>query len=150
MDIKTIMTKEVISCHPETTVAEIARLLFDHNLTGMPVVDYHNKVVGIVTEYDLMSKHMGVHIPTYMKLLESLGRNEVGTRIRDELEAILRTTAKEIMTDKAVTVRPESIVENAALIFSEQRINPLPVVDKSGQLVGIVSRADIVKLFKKK
>lgn len=150
MDIKTIMTKKVISCSPETTVAEIARLLFDRNLTGMPVVDGKGKVVGIVTEYDLMSKYMGVHIPTYVKLLESLGRNEVGTRIRDELEAILRTTAREIMTDKAVTVSPESTVESAAVIFSEQRINPLPVVDKAGKLVGIVSRADIVKLFKKK
>ncbi len=149
MDIKTIMTKNVISCNLETTVAEIAHLLFDRNLTGMPVVDKAGKVVGIVTEYDLMSKNMGVHIPTYMRLLESLGQSEVGTRIRDELEAILRTTAREIMTDKAVTVRPDSTVESAALIFSEQRINPLPVVDKAGMLVGIVSRADIVKLFKK-
>ena len=150
MDIKTIMTKKVISCHPETTVAEIAHLLFDRNLTGMPVVDGSGKVVGIVTEYDLMSKNLGVHIPTYMKLLESLGKKEVGTRIRDELEAILRTTAREIMTDKAVTVRPDSTVENAARMFGEQRINPLPVVDKAGTLVGIVSRADIVNLFKKK
>lgn len=143
------MTKTVISVAPTATVAEIAHLLFDKNLSGLPVVDSARKVIGIVTEYDLMSRHMSVHIPTYMSLLETLTSSQGSTRIMDELEAVRRTTAEAIMTTPVVTVKEDTPVEEAARIFSDQRINPLPVVDKAGKLVGIVSRADIVKLFKR-
>lgn len=150
MRVAAIMTKQVVSVVSSATVAEIAHLLFDKNLSGVPVVDADRRVVGIVTEYDLMSRNMSVHIPTYMSLLESLSSSQGGTRIMDELEAVRRTTAEAVMTAPVVTVREETPVEDAARIFAEQRINPLPVVDKEGKLIGIVSRADVVKLFRHK
>lgn len=149
MHVASIMTKKVVSVVPGATVAEIAHLLFDKNLSGVPVVDDARQVVGIVTEYDLMSRHMSVHIPTYMSLLETIATSQGSTRIMDELEAVRRTTAEAIMTSPVVTVKEDTAVEEAARIFAGQRINPLPVVDKAGKLIGIVSRADIVKLFKR-
>jgi len=144
------MTKEVISVHADATVAEIAHILFERNLTGVPVIEQDGTVIGIITEYDLMSRNMAVHIPTYVRLLESLEGEQSGTRMMDEMEAIRRTTARAIMTAPVVTLWKETTVDEAARIFSEAHINPLPVVDEQGKLAGIVSRSDIVKLFRRK
>lgn len=150
MKVEAIMTKEVISVHADATVAEIAHILFERNLTGVPVIEQDGAVIGIITEYDLMSRNMAVHIPTYVRLLESLEGEQSGTRMMDEMEAIRRTTARAIMTAPVVTLWKETTVDEAARIFSEAHINPLPVVDEQGKLAGIVSRSDIVKLFRRK
>jgi len=150
MKVEAIMTKEVISVHADATVAEIAHILFERNLTGVPVIEQDGTVIGIITEYDLMSRNMAVHIPTYVRLLESLEGEQSGTRMMDEMEAIRRTTARAIMTAPVVTLWKETTVDEAARIFSEAHINPLPVVDEQGKLAGIVSRSDIVKLFRRK
>lgn len=147
MKIKTIMTQKVFTVSPDSTVAEASILIFKYNLSGLPVVDEGNYVVGIVTEYDIMSKPLKVNIPIYINLLETVGAETGNTKVQDEVEAIRRTTVGEIMTVPVVTIAPDEEIAVAARIFSEQRINPLPVVDKKNKLVGIVSRADIVKLF---
>jgi CBS domain-containing protein len=144
--VSEIMTREVITVSPETPIHEVARLIFDRNLTGMPVVDGEGKVVGIITEYDLMSRSEHIHLPTYMNLLGQLGGGN--KQIAGAIEKIQHLEAKDVMTAEVVTVTPYLEVEKAADIFASQHINPLPVVEE-GRLVGIVSRADIVKLFKK-
>lgn len=147
MLIKEIMTKEVITVDPDTPLHDVARLLFDHNLTGMPVVEKDGKVVGIVTEYDLMSRSDNTHLPTYLKVLSEFDFHQAKP-LKNVIEKVQELRVRDIMTERVIVLGPEEAVEEAAEIFSKQHINPLPVVE-DGRLVGIISRADIVKLFKK-
>jgi len=148
MHVKDIMTTSVIHVTTETPVSQVADLLFDKNLTGMPVVDENKHVVGMITEYDLLSRQEHIHIPSYMKLLSQFKVAGDKRAVKNEIDKILTLKASDIMTRPVVTISPETEVSEAARIFSDDRINPLPIVDSNGQLAGIVSRADIVKLFK--
>lgn len=150
MMVRDIMTKEVISADPGMPITEVARLLFENNLTGMPVLDPESKVVGIVTEYDLMSPELNIHIPTYIEFLQSLGsaKDSVAEQFKDEAKRIANTTAEDVMTKGVITAHPTTSVEMLISLITEHRINPVPVVDEGNILVGIASRADLVKLLR--
>lgn len=148
MTVQEIMTKKVISVSPDTSVSAVAELLFDGNLTGVPVVDSENYVIGIVTEYDLVSKHEHFHIPTYTKIIGQLQTSKKDSHTQAHLANVQSLTVGDIMTHDVVTLREFDDVSKAASIFSTQRINPLPVLDGNRKLIGIVSRADLVKLLK--
>jgi len=148
MHVRDVMTSNVISVTTETPVSTVAELLFDKNLTGTPVVDENKHVVGMITEYDLLSRQEHIHIPSYMKLLSQFKVAGDKRMIKTEIDKILSLRAADVMTKPVVTISPDTEVSEAARIFSDERINPLPVVDPNGQLMGIISRADIVKLFK--
>lgn len=152
MKVKEIMTKKVISVFADTPVSDVASLLFDQDLTGMPVINKQKKIIGIVTEYDLMSNQRHIHIPSYIDFLKtfSSAKHERDKRVKLQIDSILATKVEDIMTKKVVCIGPQDSVVEIADIFVKQRINPLPVVSKDNILVGIISRADIVKLFKKK
>ncbi len=146
MKVKEIMTTEVVSVGPETKVNEIARLMLERQISGVPVIDDSNAVVGIVTELDMIVRNARLHFPTYIKLLDSTFYLESPQHFGEELRRALGTTAKDIMTQKVITVGPEAEVEDVATLMVEKRANPIPVVE-DGRLVGIVSRTDLIKLL---
>lgn len=145
MKVRDIMTHKVISCEADTKVNEIAKKLVKHDITGMPVVE-GEKVFGIVTEADIIMQKAKIHIPSYIQLLDSFLYLEDPKEIEEELKKILGIRASEIMTENVVTIDPDASVSDLATLIEEEHINPVPVV-KDGKLVGIVSRADIVKLL---
>lgn len=145
MKVRDIMTKKVIFCEAKTKVSEIAKKLIKYDLTGMPVVK-GKKVIGIVTEADVMMQKSKIHIPSYIQLLDSFLYLEDPKEIDEEIKKILGTKAEDIMTSNVITIDADAKVEDLALLFEQEHINPVPVV-KNGKLVGIVSRADIVKLL---
>ncbi len=148
MKVGEIMTKNVITVDERTPISEVATVLFDKNLTGVPVIDDDRHVVGIITEYDLISGSSEIHIPTYVNLLTKLKLLDNGNdKIKEDIEDIKDIRAKDVMTHPVITISEDTDVAEAARIFTEDRINPLPVVNNKGQLIGIISRADIVKLF---
>ena len=147
MQAKEIMTTSVITVSPDTPVAQIARLLREEHISGVPVVDNTGKVVGIVTEIDLIKRHARVHFPIYLPFLESLIFLESPRHYQDEVRRALGATAQEIMTQPVRTARPETDVEEIATMMVEERSNPIPILDETGVLVGIVSHTDIVRLM---
>lgn len=148
MKVNEIMTKDVVSIGADASISQVAELLFDDNLTGVPVVDGQKHVIGILTEYDLLSRQDHVHIPTYMKLLSQFKIAKSDKSVQQEISKVQSLRVFDIMTRPVVTISENTDVSEAARIFADERINPLPVVDGNGVLVGIISRADIVKLFK--
>lgn len=148
MHAKDIMTKKVVSITPETKVKSIAHLLHKNNYTGLPVLK-NGKIVGIVTQYDLMSQEAGFHIPSYIKFLESFdvhdGRHK--QKISKDFKQILNTKAKDIMTRKVFKVYPDTPVRDLAALILSKQINPVPVINNQSKMIGIISRSDIVKLF---
>jgi CBS domain-containing protein len=140
---KDIMTKEVITVKPETTLEELARLLMKQQISGAPVVDHNGKIVGIVTENDLISKNSRLHIPTILRLFDAyipLGTSKMESDIRK----MAASTVEDICTKEIITVDEEASVEYIATIMTEKRIHILPVV-REGKLVGIIGKKDLIK-----
>jgi CBS domain-containing protein len=144
--VRNIMTTEVFSVHPETSVGEIARIMSAHAISGLPVVDANDRVVGVVTERDMIMRNTRFKLPTYIVFFESVIPLETHSHYRERLEHSLGTTASEIMSEPAVTVAPDAGLEELAEIMVDRGMNPIPVVE-AGRLVGIVSRADVVRLM---
>jgi len=140
---KDIMTEEVITVKPETTIEELARLLMKRQISGAPVVDDKGKIVGIVTENDLISKNSRLHIPTILRLFDAyipLGTSKMESDIRK----MAASTVEDICTKEIITVDEEASVEYIATIMTEKRIHILPVV-REGKLVGIIGKKDLIK-----
>ncbi len=140
---KDIMTKEVITVKPETTIEELARLLMKQQISGAPVVDDNGKIVGIVTENDLISKNSRLHIPTILRLFDAY--IPLGTsKMESDIKRMAASTVEDICTKEIITVDEEASVEYIATIMTEKRIHILPVV-REGKLVGIVGKKDLIK-----
>lgn len=146
MQAKEIMTSPVFTVSPDTPVAQVAHLLREKHISGAPVVDDSGRVVGIVTEIDLIKRHAQVHFPTYLPFLDSLIFLGSPRRYQQDVRRVLGTTAQEIMTRPVQTATPETSVEEIATMMVDERANPIPILDESGALVGVVSHTDIVHL----
>jgi CBS domain-containing protein len=146
MQAKEIMTSPVFTVSPDTPVAQVARLLCEKHISGVPVVDDTGKLVGIVTEIDLIKRHARIHFPIYLPFLDSLIFLESPRRYTQDVRRALGATAGEIMTQPVSTANLETDVEEIATLMVDDRVNPIPILDESGALVGIVSHTDIVRL----
>ncbi len=143
MIAKNIMTREVISIQAETTVEEIARLLSVHHIGGMPVVNQENRVIGIVTESDLFLKRKG--IPFSAVKLPVLFKQWVDPEQLAEIyEDARHHTAADVMTSDVVCVDVEEPVGRVAWLMAQRNIKRVPVL-QDGVLVGIITRADIIR-----
>lgn len=144
-----LMTRDVITVNPDTALLAAASILARHNLTGLPVVDEAGRVVGILTEYDLITKGSAIHLPTFLKLMREFDvyrRDQ--TLIREELKGILALTVRDAMNPEPLVLAPETSIAEACRTFGEHhRVNPIPIVDGSRKLVGILSRFDIIRLY---
>lgn len=139
-----VMSSNVVTVHPHTTVNQIAHLMSEHDISGLPVVDDAGQVLGIVTELDMIARNARFKMPTYFVILDSIIYLETPKHFQERLEHVLGTTAEEIMSKPALTIAPDASIEALADLMVNQRKNPIPVVE-NGQLVGIVSRSDIVR-----
>lgn len=142
---KDIMTTDVITVSPQDDVEKMARLLLEHRISGLPVVDDSGKLVGVVTEADLVLREKHVRNPFFVVLFDSPIYLENPNRF---LEDIKRTAARkvgELMSTKLYTVGPETTVTDVATMIAEKGINRVPVVDNDGKLIGIISRQDIIR-----
>jgi CBS domain-containing protein len=143
--VEKIMTRSVITCAPETDVGEVSRLIWENDVSSIPVTE-QGRVIGMVTDYDIISRQTEFDGPIYLPFIDVYFQVP-GTGNPEQLRRILATTAKELMSYPVMTVRPDDSVQEAATIMYERRINALPVIDEDERLVGIITRADIVQLI---
>lgn len=144
MYIKDIMTREVITVSEDDTVEKCANLLITHSLSGLPVIDENGKIKGIVTEGDLIRRASRIKGPAALEVLGGIFYLESPTKFVDDLKKSMGNLAKDIMSKEVITVSPEKTIEDAATLLVQRKIKRLPVVDKEGNLIGIVSRKDIM------
>jgi CBS domain-containing protein len=138
--VDAIMTRQVVTVSPETPLKDVARLLSSRHISGVPVCGAEGEVLGVVSEADILRKEEGVSPDAGGRLAWLFRRTD------DELKKASARTAGEAMTAPASTIRPKQQVSDAAKLMIERRINRLPVV-VDGRLVGIVTRADLVRAF---
>jgi CBS domain-containing protein len=141
-----IMTREVISVPPDMSVKELVGVFRDKRVGGVPVVE-DGKLVGIVTEGDLMAMDADIHYPHYFELFDSVIYLGSQKKFKDQLEKAAAATVRDLMTEKVKTVAPGDPARKAATLMSDHRFDRVPVVDESDALVGIISRHDIIKLL---
>jgi CBS domain-containing protein len=141
MRIRDVMTTDVLTVTPETSLKEAAEILAERRISGLPVVDSEGSVLGVLSEADILFKER--LRPEERGLLLRLFRGG-DARLREKPEA---TTVGEAMTAPAMTIDGGYPVSLAAERMLEARIHRLPVVDHHGKLVGIVTRADLVRAF---
>ncbi len=139
---KDIMTADVITAKPATTVEELARILIEHKISGTPVVDDGNRLVGIVTEHDLIRKNKRFHIPTMIRLFDAYFLLD-SDKVEDDIKKMVAITVDEICNKEVVSITEDTTLEEIATIMSEQNIHLLPVLN-NGVVVGIVGKADVV------
>ena len=141
MKVEDVMTRDVITVRPETSLKEVASILAGKGISGVPVVNEASGLVGVVSEGDILFKERP---PSSRRrpLAWLLDPYEMEGQLK--LEA---RTAEEAMTSPAKTIAPDRVVGAAAAMMVEAGVNRLPVVDADGRLVGIVTRADLVRAF---
>ena len=145
MKIKDIMTKDVISVTTSTGVREIARILGENRIGAVPVMDEHEKLVGIISESDLFLKEKG--IPFSIVKIPHLFNEWVEPAKLDALYRDIEThVASDVMTSPVITIAPEEEIGTAATLMFRNKISRLPVM-RDGELVGIVSRSDVIRLM---
>lgn len=139
-----IMTREVYTAKPDDKVESITRLMLDHKISGIPVVDANEHVIGIITEKDLMIRAKELRIPFYVTLFDSIIFLENPIRFNNEVKKYTATRVKDAMTSRVVTVEEDTPVSEVVEIMQNKKINRVPVV-RHNKLVGIITRNDILK-----
>lgn len=139
-----VMTRDVITVTPETTLRELAKILSEKNINGVPVVDKDGRVLGVVCESDLVDQNRPLHIPTVFVILDSVIPLENPWRLEKEFKRLAATTVEDIYSRPATVVSPDMDVTEVARLMGEKKFYTLPVVEE-GKLVGIVGKADVIR-----
>lgn len=147
--IDRIISRNVISTTPDSSLLEAASIIEKNNFDGLPVVDKNNVLVGILTQYDLITKGSFVHLPTFQKILQNFSIvSKDRLHFQNEIKEIIKLTVRDVMNDDPMTLPKNASIEEAILAFKDHhRVNPIPVIDSKRKVVGVISRYDIVKLF---
>ncbi len=139
-----IMTKEVITVQPDTGIVEAAKLLLEHNINGLPVVDKEGRLKGIICQSDLIAQQRKISLPSFFIVLDSIIPISSYKNIEKELHKMAAITVVEAMTSDPITVGPETGLEEIATLMVKKNIHTMPVIDQ-GKLVGIIGKADILR-----
>lgn len=140
MKVKDIMTPVVVSVKENATLKEANSFLVQHRVSGLPVVDDHNNVVGVITEGDLIR----AILPTYLEITEEETLIQNAENIEKKALEALKMKVKDIMSKPAVTIDEDAPIMRAGAIMLVKQIKRMPVV-KGDKLVGVVSRANITE-----
>jgi CBS-domain-containing membrane protein len=140
--VRDVMTNDVVvAVRRETSFKELAARLREYRVSAFPVIDENRRVIGVVSEADLLAKEALADEPG------GIPAAFAGILHHKDHQKAEGLTAGDLMTHPAVTVRPEDSVEHAARLMYTLQVKRLPVVDAGGYLVGIVSRADLLTVF---
>ncbi|MGB3510363.1 MAG: CBS domain-containing protein [Microcoleaceae cyanobacterium] len=140
-----VMSQDPIVVTPEMPLKEAIKILAERRISGLPVVNDQGKLVGIVSETDLMWQESGVTPPAYIMVLDSVIFLENPARYEQEIHKALGETVGEIMSKDPLTITPEKPLSAAARLMNDRNIHRLPVLDKNDKLVGILTRGDIIR-----
>jgi CBS domain-containing protein len=141
---KDIMTKNVVSVKPETSIEALSSLLVKNQISGAPVLDDSGALYGIVTENDLISRNKRLHIPTVVSFLDAAIYLESSKKFEEEVKRIAATKVSEICGRKVLTITEDATIADIATLMDEKKAYLLPVV-RNGKVVGIVGKRDVVR-----
>ena len=142
---KDIMTTDVIVANKNYIIANVANLLIKEKIGGLPVVDEENKVVGIISETDIMKKESHVDSPRMLNFIQGIIFLDDMKKFEDEMRAIAAYKVEDLMSKDIITVNENDTFDYVANVMINKCINRVPVVDENNFLKGIICRYDIIK-----
>ena len=146
MNVRDLMTTQILTARADTPVYEVAAMMVDRAISGIPVLDAAGAVVGLITERELVVRSTRIEPPAFLPVLDARIPLETPSHYRRRLQHIVGTRAGDAMSEEFETISPDAEIEDLAALMTRPGVNPVPVVE-NGLLVGIVSRADIVRMM---
>lgn len=147
--VSDIMSTIVPTASPTDSVATVARLLADHRVPGVPIVAEDGEIIGIVTEGDIVERDAAVTVPSFLSFFDAVIELDAGRPFTDEMRHALATTAEDLMSSPVYNILPTATLTELATLMIQENVNPVPVVNDALELIGIVSRADLVRMIAK-
>ena len=142
---KDIMTTDVIVAKKDDSIANVATLLIREKIGGLPVVDEENKVVGIISETDIMQKETDIESPRVINFFRGLIFLDDIKKLEDDMKKVAAYKVEDLMSKDIITVNEDDSFDYVANVMIKKSINRVPVVDKENFLKGIICRYDIIK-----
>ena len=139
-----IMTTDIISVKKNTTLKELAQILYENHINGAPVVDDNGDLEGIICESDLIRKDKKLHIPTVVAIFDWVLYLESPKNIEKEIKRFNATIVEDLMTKDVITVDEKTPIDEIATLMDQKKISTIPVMDKS-KLVGVIGKADLIR-----
>ncbi|MGL4912013.1 MAG: CBS domain-containing protein [Romboutsia sp.] len=146
---KDIMTTDVIVANGSDSIANIAKLLIKEKIGGMPVVDEDNKVVGIISETDIMKKEKYVEAPQVLNFLQGLLFLDDFKQMEQDMKKIAAYKVEDLMSTEIIIVNENDTFDDVANVMIKKSVNRVPVVDDLNMLKGIICRYDIIRAMYK-
>lgn len=145
MVAKDIMSRDVVTVYETNTVEEVARIFIEKKISGVPVVDSQNKIIGIISEGDLIFQQKKLNAPVFLSFFDGviqIGKNA----FFEEIKKISAFLIKDLMTTEDLIVANEDMdVSDVASLLIENKVNRIPIVDEENRIVGIITRYDLIK-----
>lgn len=145
-DVRAFMATDLPMLAPSDSILTAAKALASSGMPGLPVVD-NGRLVGILTESDMIKREAEVETPVPFSVLDFALSIDVGEKFGDEMEHVLATRVDQLMTPHVTTILPEARLTDVATVMIDRHINPVPVVDHDGTVLGVVARSHLVRLI---
>ncbi|MGF1488001.1 MAG: CBS domain-containing protein [Prochloraceae cyanobacterium] len=140
-----VMSQNPITVKAETALNEAIQIMADKKISGLPVVDEGGKLIGVLSETDLMWQETGVDPPPYIMILDSIIYLQNPARHEKEIHKALGQTVGDVMSEKPIAISPDKTLREAARLMHDRNIRRLPAIDSEGKVVGILTRGDIIR-----
>ncbi|MBU5308591.1 CBS domain-containing protein [Clostridioides mangenotii] len=142
---KEVMTTDVIVAKEEDSIADVAKLLIEERIGGLPVINSENKVVGIISETDIIKKEKYIEPPMFVNLLEGIIFLDDIRKMENDIKKVAAYKVEDLMSKDIIMVNENDSFDYVANIMIKKSINRVPVVDNDSKLKGIICRYDIIK-----
>lgn len=144
LQARNIMTTDVLTVSPETSISELSKMLENRKIGGVPVVDKDGRLVGVITQNDLVERARDLELPPAINILDFHIYLQIPSHLFHKVEKMLGTTVGDCMTPNPVTVAPDTPVSKVAALMAKQKVHTIPVVE-GAKLVGIIGKMDLVR-----
>lgn len=141
-----IMRTNIPQVSPTDSIGIAAHLLVKHQIPGVPVVE-NGTLIGIITESDIIAREADVDVPTPVPFLDAIFMADAGPEFDEEMRRVLAVNARQLMTSPVFSVRSTATLTEVATLMVDRGVNPVPVLDEQLQVIGLVSRADLVRVI---
>jgi CBS domain-containing protein len=138
------MTTEVLTVSPETSISELSKILENRRIGGLPVVDKGGRLLGVITQTDLVERARDLELPPAINILDFHFYLQIPSHLLHRVEKMLGTTVGDCMTPNPVTVAPDTPVSKIAALMAKQKMHTIPVLE-GGKIVGVIGKMDLVR-----
>ncbi len=146
--VQNFMTANPVTAKPLDSVETVLKLLEEQHISGLPVVNDNNEVVGVVSETDLLFKERPIRMPLYLTFLGSVIYLESLDKFEQQLKKSLGMLVQDVMTPEPINISVDAPISEAASLMLDKQINRLPVVDQDNKLIGILTRSDLMRVLR--